>query len=112
MHGIENIRTILKSKLQYVTDHFDELTNKDNPNFDQSVTDGIYNKLINYKYQIIHIINMSDFPNEERSNFETLLNEYNRVINDLGQYISLTNAAGGRKRTKKSRKTKRKTRKY
>jgi len=112
MHGIESIRNILKSKLQYVTDHFDELTNKDNPNFDQAITDGIYNKLISYKCQIIHIMNMSDFPSEERNNYGTLLNEYNRVINDLGQYISSTNGIGGRKRTKKGRKPRRVPRKY
>lgn len=104
MRGIESIRTILKTKLEYVIDHFDELSNKGNPNFDQSVTDGIYNKLIQYKYQINNIINMPDFPNEERSNFESLLNEYNRVINDLGQYLSFTQTNGGSKR-RKQRKT-------
>jgi len=88
MRGIENIRSILKNKLQYVIDNFDTFINKENPSFDQNVTDGIYNKLLDYKYQINNIMSYDDFPIEERMRYETLLNEYNRVINNLAQYVS------------------------
>lgn len=92
------IGSMFKDKVEFVKNHFEQLTDKDYPNFNQASTDAIYKKLIDFKYQIIRIMEDPDFPSQERSYYQSLLDEYNIVINNLGQYVSFQVSNGGKKR--------------
>lgn len=87
-----------------------ELTDKENPKFNQKNTDTKYKVLKQYAKVAKNMIrNQGQMPDEMSSEnrimLETDANEFDRIAGELAPYVSFTTGGKKRKRTRKYRKS-------